>query len=132
MVNSINGDVMYRFDTMTNQVMRVINFDQHKGGYYFTWIERDTLEIGEPFVGEVKLEKRGSIKVLTPYDTLVPYSYYQLRWTPKSTGTYRFAGTIKFDSREFEFEWHFIVVGKGGRTNKFAFTEKVKMHNSIF
>jgi hypothetical protein len=132
MVKSINGHAMYNFDPITNQVNRVISFDQRKGGYYFTFVEKDTLEIGESFVGEVILEKAGVIRVLEPYDTLVPDGHYQLNWTPESIGTYRFAGTTIFDSKEYEFEWKFIVVDKGVRTNKFAFTEKVKMHNSIF
>lgn len=131
MVESINGEVMYRFDTVTNLVQRVISFSQKKNDYFMTFINRDTLELGENFEGMVMLSKKAKIHFKAPIDTVTNDSYF-VRWKPSQVGQYEFKGNIEFENRDYDFKWKFIVVEVGQRTNRLKFREEVVEYNSPF
>jgi hypothetical protein len=131
-VESVNGEVMYRFDTLTNEVTTVISFQKHKNGYYFTRINKDTLELGETFQAQIILEKLGKIAISQPKDTLSNEPIYIFKSTPDATGTYTLEGKAIIDSHEFPFLWKYVVVNVGERKNKFSFTGNVKQYNTPF
>jgi hypothetical protein len=134
MVNSINGEVMYRFDPETYNVEMVFNFKQKKNGYYLIQINNDTLEIGEEFQGRIFFQRHGICELIKPYDTLVDTKiskseFFGVKWPTNEIGESEMSGTLRFDDEQFPFEYKFIVVDKGTRKNKFEFTRKIQGGN---
>jgi hypothetical protein len=134
-VKSINDTVAYYFDPKTNKMSFVMNLKYHKNKYYTTKISNDTVELGEIFIGEVKLDDyNGKITLHEPIDTVVDSrltNHYTLlmKYQPETTGQYNFRGTVSYDSIQFPFLYKFLVVDKGTRQYKYDFVGKMR-HSS--
>lgn len=117
-VNSINGPVIYSYDLETGMQNSVFKYEYVNLPAYRVAINRDTLKLGEPFVGEVIVDAKPAVTLIIESPEPARYESAEkgmtkiVRWNANSVGEYQFRGVILYDTVRIPFVYKFLVTNQ--------------------
>src|SRR5688500_3508841 len=101
-MNGINGKALYFIDK-ENTVITVVKPEYLRSADYDVKIERDTLVVGEKFVGLINVYKPNfKVRIMSPSEELITGSESnpnrEYFFTPSNVGQFDFKGIIEYDT----------------------------------
>lgn len=112
--NGINGNALYFFEK-NGEVIAVIKPEYLQSKDYNVKIRRDTLQLGEEFLGMLSVYRENfRIRINSPTQEIINGDARNqapdYKFTASQPGKFSFAGTIEHDTVSVPFSYKFIVL----------------------